>query len=55
MSTTPAPTFFSYLWQRSKERLAIGDRSCANNAPSSRGRVVNGLTDKACIPLPPSL
>ena len=41
-------TFLSHLWQSRKERLAIGDRSCGNNAPSSRGRVVNGLTAKAC-------
>ena len=41
-------TFLSHLWQSRKERLAIGDRSCGNNAPSSRGRVVNGLTTKAC-------
>ena len=34
----------SHLWQSKKERLAIGDRSCGNNAPPSRGRVVNGLT-----------
>ncbi|CAB1097058.1 unnamed protein product [Ectocarpus sp. CCAP 1310/34] len=33
-------TFLSHLWQSRKERLAIGDRSCGNNAPSSRGRVV---------------
>ncbi|CAB1103133.1 unnamed protein product [Ectocarpus sp. CCAP 1310/34] len=39
-------TFLSHLWQSRKERLAIGDRSCGNNAPSSRGRVVNGLTAK---------
>ncbi|CAB1106815.1 unnamed protein product [Ectocarpus sp. CCAP 1310/34] len=32
-------TFLSHLWQSRKERLAIGDRSCGNNAPSSRGRV----------------
>ncbi|CAN0022308.1 unnamed protein product, partial [Ectocarpus sp. 8 AP-2014] len=37
-------TFLSHLWQSTKERLAVGDRSCGNNAPSSRGRVVNGLT-----------
>ncbi|CAB1115356.1 unnamed protein product [Ectocarpus sp. CCAP 1310/34] len=41
-------TFLSHLWQSRKERLAIGDRSCGNNAPSSRGRVVNGLTAKTC-------
>lgn len=41
-------TFLRHLWQSRKERLAIGDRSCGNNAPSSRGRVVNGLTAKAC-------
>ena len=41
-------TFLSHLWQNRKERLAIGDRSCGNNAPSSRGRVVNGLTAKTC-------
>ncbi|CAB1103263.1 unnamed protein product [Ectocarpus sp. CCAP 1310/34] len=41
-------TFLSHLWHSRKERLAIGDRSCGNNAPSSRGRVVNGLTAKAC-------
>ncbi|CAN0112118.1 unnamed protein product [Ectocarpus sp. 13 AM-2016] len=41
-------TLFSHLWQDRKERLAIGDRSCYNNAPSYRGRVVNGLTAKAC-------
>ncbi|CAB1102180.1 unnamed protein product [Ectocarpus sp. CCAP 1310/34] len=41
-------TFLSHLWQSRKERLAIGDRCCGNNAPSSRGRVVNGLTAKAC-------
>ncbi|CAB1096931.1 unnamed protein product [Ectocarpus sp. CCAP 1310/34] len=40
-------TFLSHLWQSRKERLAIGDRSCGNNAPSSRGHVVNGLTAKA--------
>ncbi|CAB1115488.1 unnamed protein product [Ectocarpus sp. CCAP 1310/34] len=38
----------SHLWQSRKERLAIGDRSCGNNAPSSRGRVVNSLTANAC-------
>lgn len=37
-------THFSfYLWQRRKERLAIGGWSCGNNAPSPQGRVVNGL------------
>ncbi|CAN0424894.1 unnamed protein product [Ectocarpus sp. 8 AP-2014] len=43
-------TILSHLWQsRSrKERLAIGDRPCGNNAPSSTGRVVHGLTAKAC-------
>ncbi|CAB1096020.1 unnamed protein product [Ectocarpus sp. CCAP 1310/34] len=41
-------TFLSHLWQSRKERLAIGDRSCGNNAPSSRGRVVNGQTAMAC-------
>jgi len=41
-------TFLRHLWQSRKERLAIGNRSCGNNAPSSRGRVVNGLTTKAC-------
>ncbi|CAB1100297.1 unnamed protein product [Ectocarpus sp. CCAP 1310/34] len=41
-------TFLSHLWQSRKERLAIGDRSCGNNAPSYRGRAVNGLTAKAC-------
>ncbi|CAN0093551.1 unnamed protein product [Ectocarpus sp. 4 AP-2014] len=40
--------FFSPLWRSRKERLAIGDRSCGNNAPSSRGRVVDGLTAMAC-------
>ncbi|CAB1105642.1 unnamed protein product [Ectocarpus sp. CCAP 1310/34] len=32
-------TFLSHLWQSRKERLTIGDRSCGNNSPSSRGRV----------------
>ncbi|CAB1109836.1 unnamed protein product [Ectocarpus sp. CCAP 1310/34] len=41
-------TLLSHLWRSRKERLAIGDRSCGNNAPSSRGRVVNGLTAKTC-------
>ncbi|CAN0303400.1 unnamed protein product [Ectocarpus sp. 4 AP-2014] len=41
-------TFLSYLWQSRKERLAIGDRSCRHDVPSSRGPVVNGLTAKAC-------
>ena len=40
-------TFMRHLWQSRQERLAIGDRSCENNAPSSRGRVVNDLTAKA--------
>ncbi|CAM9930129.1 unnamed protein product, partial [Ectocarpus sp. 13 AM-2016] len=40
-------TFLSHLGQRRKERLTIGNRSCENNAPSSRGRVINGLTAKA--------
>lgn len=38
---------------RPPSRLAVGDRSCANNAPSSRGCVVNGLTVEACETLPP--
>lgn len=41
-------TFLRHVWQSRKERLAIGDRSCGNHAPSSRGRVVNVLTAKAC-------
>lgn len=41
-------TFLRHLRQSRKERLAIGDRSCGNNVPFSRGRVVNGLTAKAC-------
>ena len=41
------------LWYHSppnrEVRLTIGDlRSCGNIAPSSRGRVVNGLSAKAC-------
>ncbi|CAM9859810.1 unnamed protein product, partial [Ectocarpus sp. 13 AM-2016] len=40
-------TFLSHLWQGRKDRLAIGDRSCRNRAPSSRGRVANDLTAKA--------
>lgn len=27
-------TLLRHLWQRRKERLAIGNRSCGNNAPS---------------------
>ncbi|CAN0277665.1 unnamed protein product [Ectocarpus sp. 6 AP-2014] len=51
-------TFLRHLWQSRNERLTIGDRSFENNAPSFRGRVVNGLTAKACktlqyAPLPP--
>ncbi|CAN0133724.1 unnamed protein product [Ectocarpus sp. 4 AP-2014] len=43
-------TFLRLLWQSTgrKERLAIGDRPCGNNAPSPRGRVVTSLTAKAC-------
>ncbi|CAB1105103.1 unnamed protein product [Ectocarpus sp. CCAP 1310/34] len=41
-------TILNHLWQSRKERLAIGDRSSGNNAPSSRGRVVIGPTAKAC-------
>ena len=44
----PGKTVFSHLWQFRKEKLAIGDRSCGNNAPSSPERVLNGLTAKAC-------
>ncbi|CAB1101586.1 unnamed protein product [Ectocarpus sp. CCAP 1310/34] len=40
-------TFLSHLWQSRKERLAIGDRSCGNNAPSSRGRVNIKYKEKA--------
>ncbi|CAN0566645.1 unnamed protein product, partial [Ectocarpus sp. 12 AP-2014] len=41
-------TFLSDLWQRKKERLAIGDGSYGNNAPCSRGLLVHGLTSSAC-------
>ena len=42
-------TFLSHLWQKRTERLAVANRSSENNnAPSLRGRVVNGLTAKAC-------
>lgn len=36
-------------WQSRKERLPIDDRPCEYNAPSSRGRAVNGLTAKAIV------
>lgn len=41
------PIVLSHPWHSRKERLASGDQSCGNNAPSSRGRVVLGLTAKA--------
>lgn len=45
-------TFVSYellLAEKRTEHLAIGNRSCGNNAPRPIRRVVtNGLTTKSC-------
>lgn len=43
-----ARAFLSHLWPKRTEGLAIGNHSCAINAPSTRGRVVNYLTMKTC-------
>lgn len=38
----------SYLWPKPTELLAVGKFSHRNNALSTRGRVVNGLSVKPC-------
>lgn len=51
--------FLSHLWNNSKGRSAVDDRSYGNNAASSRGRMVNSRTAKKRhakhkhAPLPP--